>query len=193
VSIILVKNWWSLVIRGLAAVSLGVITLMWHEITLPDVAVLFSGYAAIDGLVSLAGALRAAETHLRWGVLVCEGLAGIGAAIITFAWPSPTELSLAYIIAAWALLTGVLEIGAAIRLRRYIAGEWMLAFGGAASLALGILMIAIPLAGSLSIATWLAVYALVFGALLIVLGLRLRSWMRELNSSGHARSADARA
>jgi uncharacterized membrane protein HdeD (DUF308 family) len=193
VSTMLVKNWWSLVIRGLAGISLGVITLMWRHITLPEVAVLFGGYAMIDGLVSLAGALRAAETHRRWGVLVAEGLAGVVAGVMAFAWPAPTELSLAYIIAAWALLTGVLEIAVAVRLRRYVAGEWMLAFGGAASLALGILMIAIPLAGSLSIATWLAAYALVFGGLLIVLGLRLRSWVRELISSGYARSVDARA
>jgi uncharacterized membrane protein HdeD (DUF308 family) len=178
--ILIAKNWWSLVLRGLAAIVLGLITIVWPGITLGALVLLFGAYALIDGLLSLAGAVRAAENHERWGSLLFEGLAGIAAGIVTFAWPAITALTLVYVIAAWALITGVFEIAAAVRLRKVLPGEWLLALSGFASLILGILMIAVPLAGALAIALWVGIYALVFGALLIALGLRLRSWTKAL-------------
>src|SRR5579872_2825589 len=144
--ILIAKNWWSLVLRGLAAILLGFITVIWPGITLGALVLLFGAYALIDGVLSLVGAVRAAESHERWGVLLFEGLAGIVAGIVTFVWPAITALTLIYVIAAWALVTGVFEIVAAIRLRKYIPGEWMLGLSGLASLILGILMIAVPLA-----------------------------------------------
>jgi len=176
--ILIAKNWWSLVLRGLAAILLGFITVIWPGITLGALVLLFGAYALIDGVLSLVGAVRAAESHERWGVLLFEGLAGIVAGIVTFVWPAITALTLIYVIAAWALVTGVFEIVAAIRLRKYIPGEWMLGLSGLASLILGILMIAVPLAGALAIALWIGAYAFVFGTLLIVLGFRLRSWTK---------------
>lgn len=177
--ILIAKNWWSLVLRGLAAIVLGLITIVWPGITLGALVLLFGAYTLIDGLLSLAGAVRAAENHERWGSLLFEGLAGIAAGIVTFAWPAITALTLVYVIATWALITGVFEIAAAVRLRKVLPGEWLLALSGFASLILGILMIAVPLAGALAIALWVGIYALVFGALLIALGLRLRSWTKE--------------
>jgi len=99
-------------------------------------------------------------------------------------------LSLIYVIAAWALVTGVLEIAAGLRLREYIRGEWLLVLSGVASLILGVLMIAIPLAGSLAIAFWVGAYAFVFGALLVGLGFRLRSWARTPAAEEPYRSVD---
>jgi uncharacterized membrane protein HdeD (DUF308 family) len=177
--ILLAKNWWSLILRGVAAISLGVITIVRPGITLGALVLLFGFYALIDGLLSFAGAVRAAEAHERWGALLIEGLAGIAAGIVTFAWPAITALSLVYVIAAWALVTGIFEIAAAVRLRKYVAGEWLLALSGVASLILGILMLSVPLAGALAIAFWVGAYAFVFGVLLIALGFRLRSWTKR--------------
>ncbi len=118
--ILIAKNWWSLVLRGLAAIVLGLITIVWPGITLGALVLLFGAYALIDGLLSLAGAVRAAENHERWGALLFEGLAGIAAGIVTFAWPAITALTLVYVIAAWALITGVFEIAAAVRLRKVL-------------------------------------------------------------------------
>ena len=132
----------------------------------------------------MAGAVRPAEANESWVALMLEGLTGITTAIITMAWQEITALSLIYILASWALVSGVFEIVAALCLRKHIAGEWLLALSGVASLVLGILMIAIPIAGTLPIAFWIAVYAFVFGTLLIALGFRLRSWARM---SGDAR------
>lgn len=173
---VLAQNWWSLVIRGIVGMLFGVVTFAWPGITLTALVLLFGAYALIDGIVSIIGAMRAAGAHERWGVLIIEGLAGIAAAVITFAWPAITAIVLVYVIAGWALVTGVFEIAAAVRLRKQISGEWLLALGGIASIVFGVLIAVVPLAGELVIALWVGAYAFVFGAILVVLGFRLRTW-----------------
>jgi uncharacterized membrane protein HdeD (DUF308 family) len=180
----LATNWWALVVRGLAAVLMGVLALVWPGITLLALVFLFAGYALVDGVTSLVGAVRAMEHHDRWGVLVLEGIVGIAAAVVTVAWPGITAIALVYVIAAWAIITGVLEIAAAIRLRRVIAHEWLLILGGIASLVFGFLLMIAPLAGALVIAIWVGVYALFFGVMLMALGFRLRSWGRTSPAGG---------
>jgi uncharacterized membrane protein HdeD (DUF308 family) len=175
---ILARNWWSLVLRGVLGIILGVITFVWPGITLTALVFLFAGYALLDGALSLAGALRAAEAHERWGALLFEGIVGILAAFVTALWPAITALALVFVIAAWAIVTGIAEIAAAVRLRRQIHGEWMLALAGVASILFGVLLAAMPLAGALVLALWVGAYMLVFGVMLVALGLRLRSWSR---------------
>jgi uncharacterized membrane protein HdeD (DUF308 family) len=131
-------------------------------------------------VISFAGALRAVEHHARWGALLFEGIAGILAAVVTFLWPAFTALALVLIIAAWAILTGIAEIAAAIWLRQHISGEWIPAVTGVASVLFGMFLAAVPLAGELGIAIWFGVYFL-FGILLVALGLRLRNWGRTLH------------
>jgi len=179
----LISNWWSLVLRGVVGVLLGLFTFAWPGITLAGIVLVFGAYALIDGVVSLAGALRAIQARERWGVLVLEGLVGIGAAVVTAFWPAITALALVYIIAAWAIITGVLEISAALRLRQYIRGEWLLALGGIASVIFGFLVMIAPIAGALVIALWFGAYALLFGVLMVALGIRLRS-SQHLRLSG---------
>jgi len=139
-------------------------------------------YALIDGIFSIAGAVRAMQAHERWGALVFEGIVGIGAAIVTIAWPAITAIALVYVIGAWALVTGAFEIAAAVRLRKYITGEWLLVLGGIASMVFGFLMMLVPIAGALVIALWFGAYALVTGVILIALGVRLRGLRNSLFS-----------
>jgi uncharacterized membrane protein HdeD (DUF308 family) len=187
----LARNWWSLVIRGILGIVIGLITFVWPGITLTALVFLFAGYALVDGAVSLTGAVHAAQAHERWGALVIEGILGIAAAVITVFWPAITALSLVFIIAAWAILTGISEIVAAVRLRNYISGEWLLVLAGIASVIFGVLVAAVPLAGALVLAIWFGAYAFVFGIMVVALGFRLRTWERELPSHGgvplHAR------
>jgi uncharacterized membrane protein HdeD (DUF308 family) len=187
--VLLAKNWWSLMIRGLAAILLSAITFIRPGITLGALVLVFGAYALIDGLVSIAGAVRAGQAHERWAALMVEGVAGILVAIITVAWPAITALSLVYVVAAWALVTGIAEIAAAVRLRKHVHGEILLALSGVASLVLGLLMIARPLAGALAIALWVGAYAMVFGILLLALGFRLRAWLRPGQAGGRLRPA----
>jgi len=135
----------------------------------------------------MAGALKAVEAHERWGPLMIEGVTGIGAAAFTFGWPVITSLYLVYVIAGWAFATGVLEIIAAIQLRRRIRDEWLLALSGFASLSLGALMVVAPLADPPTMASWVGAYALLFGALVLLLGFRLRVWMKTSSRPAVAR------
>ena len=184
--IVLAHNWWSLVLRGVIAILLGLVTFAWPGITLGALVLLFGAYALIDGIISIIGAVRASAAHERWGALLIEGIAGIAAGIITAVWPSITAFALVCVIAAWAIVTGILEIIAAVELRKYIRGEWLLAVSGVASVLFGALMLAAPLAGALVIAIWVGAYALVFGAFLVALGFRLRSWTRTRTSGSFA-------
>ncbi len=177
--VILAKNWWSLLIRGAAAIVLGAVAVVWRDISLSNLILVFFGLAMLDGVVGLAGALRAAQSHERWAPLLMEAIVGIAAALLAVTWPEMLRtIVLINIICAWALLTGVLEIASGVLLRRRIRGEWLLAVGGFASLLLGGLMALLPLATAGEVALWLGVYALAFGALLIALSFRLRSWAR---------------
>jgi uncharacterized membrane protein HdeD (DUF308 family) len=182
--LLLARHWWSPVLRGLVAILVGIIALALPGITLGVLVILFGAYSLIDGIAALLAAYRSSRSGERWGVLLFEGVAGIIAGVVTFSWPAITALVLIYLIGFWALLTGVLEIAAAVRLRKHIAGEWLLALAGIASVLFGILVMAVPLAGALAIALWVGIYSLVFGVILIGFGIRLRAWSKRPGIAG---------
>ena len=126
----------------------------------------------------IIAAMRGQAGAARW-MLLLEGLVSIAAGLVTFFWPGLTALVLLYVIAAWALVAGVLEIVVAVRLRKRIRGEWWLALSGILSVITGGLMMWAPDAGALALVLWIGAYAVVFGALLIGLALRLRGWRVE--------------
>jgi uncharacterized membrane protein HdeD (DUF308 family) len=182
-ALILATNWWSPLIRGLLAIVLAVVAFTLPGITFGAVVLLFGAYAFIDGVVSLMGAWRASQSHERWGALVFEGIAGIVAGAVTAFLPGITALVLVYIVAAWALVTGVLEIAAAIRLRKHIAGEWLLALGGVLSILFGLVVAVVPLAGAFAIAIYIGIYMMFFGVVMVTLAFRLRHWQRGSGGS----------
>ncbi len=177
---VLARNWWSLVVRGIIGVVLGVIAFAWPGVTIGALVLLFGAYALIDGVVNIVGAVRAVESHERWGVLLLEGVVGILAAVVTVFWPAITLFALVYVIAAWAIITGVAEITAAVRLRKHISGEWLLGLAGVLSMLFGVLMAALPVVGALVVALWFGAYTFIFGVVLIALGFRLRHWTHHI-------------
>src|ERR1700691_3904730 len=124
---IVALNWWALALRGSLAIVFGLLAFFMPVITLFSLTILFGAYALIDGVVSLIASVRSARHGEHWWALLFEGIVGLGAAVVTVLWPAITLLVLVYIIAAWALVTGIFEIAAAIRLRHHVAGEWLLA------------------------------------------------------------------
>lgn len=175
----LVRHWWLVALRGFLAVLFGVLSLIWPGITLATLVIFFGAYSFVDGIFALISAVRHRE---RWAALALEGVAGIAAGVITFFWPGITALALLYIIAAWAIVTGVLEVVMAIRLRKAIKGEVLLALSGIASLVFGLLLIILPGPGALAVVWLIGAYAIAFGVLNIVLGFRLHA-LKEPDAS----------
>jgi uncharacterized membrane protein HdeD (DUF308 family) len=175
----LARNWWLVLLRGLAGVVFGLATLFAPNISLIALVLVFGAYALVDGILAIISALRRHGAGTRWWLLLLEGLAGVAAGVVTVFWPAITTIALLYIIAGWALLTGLFELAAAIRLRKVISGEWLLALSGIASIALAVLLALFPEAGALALVLWIGAFALVFGVLLIALAFRLRSWGRS--------------
>jgi uncharacterized membrane protein HdeD (DUF308 family) len=173
---LLARNWWVLALRGVLAILFGLAAIFWPGLTLVALVFLFGAYALIDGigalLVAVGGGSRVGS---RW-LLVLEGVVGILAGIAAFIWPGITAFVLLILIAAQAVVTGIFELVAAIRLRREIEGEWLLGLSGVASIIFGVLMFAFPGAGALAVVWLIGAYALVFGVLMLVLAFRVRGW-----------------
>ena len=172
----LARYWWAVVLRGVFAVLFGLLALIWPGVTILVLVTLFGAYAIVDGVIALGQAIMGGRgVAQRRGWLAIEGVAGIVVGLITFFWPGETTLVLLWLIAVWAIVTGVLEIAAAIWLRREITNEWWLALGGVLSIVFGVLMAVWPASGALALITLIGIYAIVFGVVLVVLGLRVRS------------------
>lgn len=168
------QSWWTLVLRGLAAVLFGILAYIWPDLTFTVLVLLFGAYALWDGVFALISAFRAPGDR-RWP-LILEGLVGIAAGLVTFFWPGAATLAILTVIAAWAIITGVFEIIGAIRLREEIEGEWLLLLSGLLSVLFGIALVVWPVAGLVAVTWMIGFYAIMFGILLMVLGFRLRNW-----------------
>src|SRR5215212_2986603 len=174
----LARNWWVLAIRGVAAILFGIGAFLWPGLTLAVLVLLFGAYALVDGIFAVIAGITGRAEQKRWWMMILEGLAGIVIGVLTFLWPGITALVLLYFIAAWSIVTGAFEVAAAIRLRKEIEGEWMLALAGIASVIFGILLLVLPGPGALALIWLIGSYAIVFGILMLVLAFRLRS-MRD--------------
>jgi uncharacterized membrane protein HdeD (DUF308 family) len=184
----LARYWWVVALRGLAGIAFGLLALIWPGATLAVLILLYGAYALADGVLSIGTGIRGDAEH-RLAMLL-NGVLGIAAGIVTFVWPGLTALALLYIIAAWAILTGVLQVFAAVRLRRVIPNEWSLILAGALSVVFGIVLIAAPGAGALALILLIGAYALVFGVMLLILSWRLRAHRQALpvGASGGVRA-----
>ncbi|HEY0453587.1 HdeD family acid-resistance protein [Actinophytocola sp.] len=168
---LLSRRWHLVVLRGVVAVVFGVIAIAWPEITVLALAMLWGVYTLLDGITSIAMGMGAGTDR---GYLIFLGVLGIAAGIVALLWPQITVIVLLVVIAAWAIFAGVGQLAAAIRLRKVIRNEWFLALSGAIALVLGILLIVQPTEGAIALVIAIATFAVVWGVVLIVLGLRLR-------------------
>jgi uncharacterized membrane protein HdeD (DUF308 family) len=176
------RYWWTLAVRGVLAVLFGLAALLWPGISLRVLVWLYGFYAVVDGLLALAALIiggRLASGRRGW--LIVEGVVGIAAGVFAFLWPGITALVLLYLIAAWMVVTGVLEVAAAVVLRRELRGEWLLALAGILSVILGVFLAVRPGEGAIAIVWAIGLYAIVFGLALLLLGIRLRRLGNRIN------------
>jgi uncharacterized membrane protein HdeD (DUF308 family) len=171
---LLARRWWLITLRGVAAIIFGLLAIALPRITLATLILLFGAYAFADGIFAVIHAIGGGdESESRW-LLLLEGLLGIGVGLITFFEPGLTAIAMLFYIAAWSLATGVLEIAAALRLRKQVTGEFWLLLGGLCSIVFAIIVMVHPGAGALALVWLIGAYALLFGIFLLALGLRLR-------------------
>jgi uncharacterized membrane protein HdeD (DUF308 family) len=169
-------NWWLLALRGLLAVLFGVLAFVWPGVTLITLVWLFGAFALLNGILSLVLAAKAPKGFPKVGSLILGGLLGILAGLFAFVMPGITALGLLILIAAWAIMTGVMDLVAAVRLRKIITNEWLLILAGIASVAFGILLLFQPAVGALALIWWIGAWAIVLGILLMIVAFRLRNW-----------------
>jgi len=169
----LARNWGWVALRGAVAIVFGVVALLQPQAAFSALVILFGAYAFADGVFALIALFRGAGKERFWPLLL-EAVVGIGIGVLTVLRPAQTALVLLYYIGAWAILTGILEIVAAVRLRKEISGEFWLGLAGVLSIAFGVLLYAKPEPAALALTIWIGAYAIVFGVFLFMLAFRLK-------------------
>jgi uncharacterized membrane protein HdeD (DUF308 family) len=174
-------SWWALALRGLVAILFGLAALFWPSLILAVLIVLFGAFALVDGVLAVIAAFRSSGRGMRRPLLLIEGAIGILFGIFALFWPGLTALALLYIIAFWAILSGIARIAMAIMLRREIENEWSIALSGVLSVILGVILILIPGAGLLAYTWLIGLLALALGIALIYYAFRVRK--QRINGS----------
>jgi uncharacterized membrane protein HdeD (DUF308 family) len=188
---ILSRYWWMTLLRGVIWIAFGVMLFTQPGVSLATLMLFFGAFVLADGIGTVITAFGGRGEHENWWVLLLAGLAGIGVGLLTFYNPAITALTLQLLIAMWAVSTGLLQIVAAIRLRKEIQGEFWLVAAGLLSVAFGVLLVARPVAGALAVLWFIGGYAVVFGVTLIALALRVRGFAKRAGAAikGQVRAA----
>ena len=164
------QRWWMLLLRGILAVLFGIVSFAWPGPMILVLTTVFAVYAFIDGVLALAAGL-----HGRWPFLIGLGIIGIIAGLVAFFFPSVAVLTFLFIIGAWAIIRGAAEIATAVQLRNVIANEWSLIMGGILSVLFGVLLLARPHVGALSVLWIIGTYAVIIGVLLVIHSFRVKN------------------
>ena len=173
------RSWWVLALRGLAAIAFGAITLAWPGVTVLSLLMVFAAYALLGGGASVVGAFSNRKHGGDWWALLLLGICGLAVGILTILNPLLTTFALIVMIGVNALISGVFDIVLAIRLRKAIAGEWLLVLNAIISIAFGILILLFPAAGTFALVWMIGVYALLTGILLLTLAWRAYQLQKE--------------
>jgi uncharacterized membrane protein HdeD (DUF308 family) len=181
------RHWWAFVVRGIAAIIFGALAFIWPGLTLSTLILLFAAFALVNGVMAIISAIRTRGDHL-W-MLLLEGVLGIVTGLLVFSWPGITALLLVFVIGVWAVITGVLEIISAVRLRKVVRHEWAWIISGVLSIVFGLLLLANPGAGALALAWLIGAYAVLFGISMFAVGWQV--YDMERSQHGHPGSAGA--
>ncbi len=175
-------NWWAVALRGLVAIVFGVLLFLWPVLAGLSIVLVFGAYLLVDGIGAVITAVNHRTGNKNWWITLLEGIVSMVAGVVVFIYPGDAALILLFLIGAWAIITGIFEIWAAIHLRKEMKNEWMLALAGVLSIVFGVLTFAFPGATALTLLWLIGAYAIVFGVLLLILAFRLRNMNTVLTS-----------
>jgi uncharacterized membrane protein HdeD (DUF308 family) len=174
-TVALARWWWTFILRGALAIAFGVLAFLAPAWGLAILVALFGAWALIDGVTSVWTGIRSRRVDRNWWLEIVEGVVSILAGLIALVLPGFAAEILVFLIAAWAIVTGVFQIWSAIRLRAEISGEFWLGLAGVASILFGVILLVFPAAGALGLVWLIGSAAIVIGAFMIILGWRLRA------------------
>lgn len=180
---VLARNWWAIALRGVVAILFGLFAFLYPGATLFALIIVFGAYALVDGVFAIIASVRAAKSHERWLYLLLSGIVGILAAAVVWFYPGLAALTLLYVIGAYAIITGVLEIAAALRLRELMTDWWWWLVAGLASLIFGALLFWHPGVGALAVLWLIGTYAIAFGIFLLGFAWRLKAHQERLHAA----------
>lgn len=182
------NNWLWIALRGVLAILFGIVAFVLPGTTFLVLVIWFGAYAFVDGVFTIIAAFTNRAKNDRWWVMLLEGVLGVVVGILTYFQPGVTGAALVFVVAAWAIITGILEVVAAIRLREEIQGEFWLGLTGVLSIIAGVLFFVFPDTGAIALVYIIGAYAFLFGIMLLMLGLRLRGLKTQI-SGGKAAMA----
>jgi uncharacterized membrane protein HdeD (DUF308 family) len=180
------KNWWLFLVRGLLAVAVGVLALIWPAPAWLALVTLFGAFVLLDGVFTLVAGIDFIQYFDRGWAVMLEGVMGIIIGILTLIWTKPASEILFYFVAAWAVFTGILEILTAARIRFFIPGEWAMILAGVLSILCGILLFVFPASGVVALVWTIGIYAIGFGITQMVFATHLHSLESDIKQSGLA-------
>lgn len=166
------RHWWLVLIRALAAIAFGILAMFWPEAAILSFLLVFAAYLVVDGAFAIASGVRAIDHHERWGFFIAEGVFDLVLAAAIVILPGAAVFGFVWFTAIWAAVTGIVMIAAAWGMER-AHGRWWIVLGGVLSVIWGVFLVFLPFTGALILIWSFAVYAILFGLLLLVAAFRL--------------------
>ncbi len=167
------RSWWLILLFGIVSTLFGVMALVNPMAAGASLTWAIGILAVAEGVVGLIGAFNR-NSGVSRGWMVFYALISLVFGAMAIANPVSMAASIVMVAGAWFLVSGVMRVVFAIRVRKEIDNEWMLILGGVLGVVLGFLLLAAPLAGMIVGVIWIGVGALVYGLLQIYAAFKVR-------------------
>ena len=180
------RQWWVLLLQGVLGIIVGILAILYPDLALATVALLFAAWAVVSGVSQLAAGWRVAEARGRSWPFLLAGAVAVIAGVLAVLYTGITILYLILLLGAWILISGVMEVYTAWKIRDEVTGEWILALAGILRIVVGLIILAMPIIGAILTAALFATWAILSGVAALFLGFRLRQFSGRASAPGMA-------